>query len=42
MNTESITHEARTFTSPEAAIAWLQSLPDTPDSIIILTPPPAR
>ena len=33
-------HEGHTFTSTEEAIAYLQSLPVTPDSIIILTPPP--
>ena len=33
-------HEGHTFTSREEAIAYLQSLPVAPDSIIILTPPP--
>jgi hypothetical protein len=41
MTIENVTHEARTFTSREAAIAYLQSLPVEPDSIIILTPPQA-
>ncbi len=35
-------HEARTFDSREAAIAYLQSLPVAPGSIIILTPPPKK
>lgn len=39
MNNDSVTHEGHTFNSTEQAIAWLQSLPDEPDSIIILTPP---
>lgn len=35
-------HEGHAFDSREAAIAYLQSLPVAPDSIIILTPPPKK
>lgn len=42
MEANLISHEGRLFASREEAIAWLQSLPVSPDSIIILTPPPKK